>query len=333
MQSLKDVEKEIDSRSEAKKQIRERIGAYVSRKYGIPNFWELVDEFFSGQNKSFAICLARQIPTVDIENTAMEMTAKWMSRHGISTEGLPLAFINDSFTGANPEKLHYLKQKFLKRGRKKIYIQGEKITMEKNFSTLDGSTLSKISTSEGKSVPEHHFEQREEAGLTPAIDLSGFFLKCLQGCLRNQGYAPDHVFVEGENIKECKVKIEDLNGHKVIRPPADWYYSLYLFCFLDGERALLETTDNEPSVTEWIEKTKNEAEKICGFKPLILKSSENIVMKEFKSNLYEIPEWVLKDKEWRKKLEYPNSNSTILEAHQHFGRQLIERCPAPTRQN
>ncbi len=323
MQSLKKIKEEIEIRRREKAEIRKKIGDYVARKYGIRNFWELVDDFF-GKEEPFSICLARQIATADIENTSVELLAQWMSKNDIPAKALSLSFVNDSYMGSNPEKLHYLKQKILKCGRKRIYVEGKKIATTKKKSSLDGATLKKIKTLEGHPITEHHSRQREEVGLEPAVDLSGFFLSLLQECLPEA--RPSYVFVEGKDIKELKINTQNLNGHKIIRPPASWYYTLYMFCFLDGDRVLLETTDSEPTVSAWIEKNEKLAKEICGHAPFILKGAEKIETQDLNSEFYEVPEWILKNQEWREKIEHPSEDLTVSEAQELLGRQLIEFC-------
>lgn len=320
---LSTIKEEIEKRNQVSEEIRTRIENYVYQEYGIPNFWGLVESFIPAQKDLFTICLARQIPTADIENLALEMTAKWMTENGISTEFAPLSFIMDSFFGGNPEKKHYVKLRLLKRGRNALYVQGKKIAS----GDLDGAIICKmLMDGEERSVLDYHFEQREKAGMSPIkADFSLFFRKCVESCLQNKGKSPRYVFVEREDGKEQKIAPQKLNGHRITRPPAEWYYPLYFFCFLDGRRALLETIDGEPSVERWFKKSVDLAEEVCGVTPLIFDVPEEIETSRFKSELFEIPTWVF-NTNWQRQLEMPPAEFDICEAQRFFGKQLIEAC-------
>lgn len=320
---IEDLEKEIAQRSENRSEIRKSMDEYCKIYYGIDNFSSAVDMLFREQKK-FGVCLARQISTVNVEHLAKKCFAEWLSSQGISTEAIALELTVDSFSGRSDIKKSYCNIPYYS-------IKGShfrKIIAKKERGRLDKKTLAQIQTMDGKALPDYHRDLREKVfgDNRLEVDFSSFFLRCLQECIENNAKGkPDYLFVEKPNEnREMRIRTEKSDGHKILRPSADWYYPLYLLSFMDGSRALLSTVEDDNKVSLWFEKANHQIEKIIGFSPLIIYTPKGVEMEGYKSNLLEIPEWIFQDVQWRDKIEMPSNDSTFFRIYEFFEKQFLK---------
>lgn len=330
---LEQLRQEIKERKKNQKGILQAIDDYCRDAYGVPNFSEIIQEKFP-DNSRFGLCLARQIPNANIEHLAHVIVADWVSKNGIPSQAVPMAFTRDCFSGRNPLKKSYVQIPFLKRGRKGLCSLVQEIVHPEQRGSLDGMILHAIKTTENTPITEYHLELRRQAGLEEVeVDLSDFFLQCLDYCLAGNGKKPEFVFVE-EGEKEKRMSTKKLNGHKICRPPADWFYDLYLMLFVDGQRALLSTVDDDDNVSGWFRKAIQKIEKITGFLPLIIDTPKGVTTRNqtksgeaapnFSSELLEIPGWVFQITDWKTKIQTQNLASSVFEAMNLFEEKLIE---------
>ncbi|OGY36112.1 MAG: hypothetical protein A3E37_02110 [Candidatus Andersenbacteria bacterium RIFCSPHIGHO2_12_FULL_46_9] len=178
--------------------------------------------------------------------------------------------------GKNPEKLALVKQLWVRRSAKGNIVRQYKKPCQKRqpLTSLEHRPFKDIVTDDGSSlVGLHHQYHQQVFGdyLVPRLDASKFF----QACLKQATGKPETVFVqctdglESEvnycrlrqaqaeatcdkftvlNVKNQPKTVDQVLDGK-IRPPAKWYYPLYLCLFLDGTFALLESFD-DPSLDD-----------------------------------------------------------------------------------
>lgn len=316
----KDLENEIIERKESRKEIERSINEYCKTYYGIDNFSSVINELFARQ-RDFGVCLARQVPTVNIEHLAKHLFVRWLNHRGISAEAIALGFTADSFSTKNDLKRSYCKIPY-------YLTQHRWIVRKKERGSLDGRTLAKILTVDGETLSAHHQDLRRRVfgNNSLKVDVSNFFLECLRECLNNSATEgrPEHLFVERLPDREKLIRTEELNGQKILRPVADWYYPLYLLFFVDGSRALLSTVDDDKKVSSWFKEANNKIEEITGFSSLIIHTPKEVNVDEYRSNLLEIPQWVFRNN-WQGEIDsMPLSDSTLFGAYEFFEKWLLK---------
>lgn len=323
IEKIEDLRKEIEERARNREGIRSLINGYCKTHYGIADFYSTAGEFFKRQ-QGFEICLSRQIPTASIQHLAKHLFAEWLAlRGGIPAKPIALAFGADSFLFSNALKKSYVDVPLYSRGR----ISNRKIVVGKDRAELDGKILNRICAVTGKTLPVFHQGWREQilGNDRTEIDLSDFFLKCLQQCLDcdTAEEKPDYVFVESSGDKEKTIATKLLGGQKILRPPAEWYYPIYLMLFVDSSRALLSADKHSPKSDSLYEEAIGIIKRVTGFSPLIIHIPKEIKI-GYTSNLLELPEWVLRDKNWKNKIGMPSNDSTLFEAYEYFARRLFK---------
>lgn len=345
---IEELRREIKNRTENREKIRARIDEYCERYYGIKDFSSIAEELF-GEQQGFGVCLSRQIPTVSIQHLAKHLFARWLTENGVSAVPIALGFKADSFFFASDLKRSYCDipyyEVFSATKRVVERCQVRKIIKGKERIELDGRILGNITTVvEGKTLVSFHQDLRGQVLGEDRleIDLSDFFQECLKKCLDSESKEkPDYVFVENGNSKEKTVATENLNGHKILRPPAEWYYVLYLLLFLDGSRALLSADKHSKKSEALYEKAINAIEKAIGFSPLIISIPKEIKLGSgYKSNLLEVPKEIvansysdeLPKRNWKDEFVLPNlglkcgdyeCETTLSEAYKFIAKQLL----------
>jgi hypothetical protein len=318
---VQELKAELEVRRKNEFFIRKKIVEYCREQYGIEDFYAARDAFL-GSYDDFCLCLCRQIPNANVEHLAHQLVAEWLNDYGINTRAMPMSFVVDSFCGNNRLKKSYARIPFLKRGRKGDIVCEKKMVVCRNArQSLDGMMLDKIQTEESQSLLDLHRNMRKMADLeSVTTDVSDFFLFCLESCLRNGKRKPDYLYVQ-DGLKGRKVRLEKLNGDKLVRPSAEWYYMLYLLLFVDGKMGLLSTVDDDDIVDKWITEACAEIEAICGFRPLLIDAPKNVFIAGYKSELLEVPSWVLQGF-WREKIG-KCTHESIFQACQFFEKKII----------
>jgi len=313
----KDLENEIAERRENREEIKESIDGYCKFCYGIDKFSSIVDKLFARQ-ESFGVCLARQIPTVNIEHLAKHLFAGWLSEQGLPTKPIALGLLADSFSTKNDLKRSY--------GKVPYYLAKDRwVIRKKERGLLDGKTFANIQTTDGTTLPVYHQNLRKKVFRNDSleIDVSDFFLGCLQKCLDSSRGKPESLFVK-DGDKEKLVVVNRINGQKILRPLASWYYPLYLLFFVNGSRALLSTVDDNEKVSSWFEEANHKIEEITGFSPLLIHTPKEVIVGKYKSNLLEVIELIFQDAQWRDRIEMPSDSSTLFKAYESFERQILK---------
>ncbi|GEM_PF-3167336 len=291
MKSVSQLNPEIREREARREDIQKAINRFCKEQYGIENFFALADSFFASID-GFTVCLARQVPTINVEHIACHMLARWLSsvmERKVTT--LPLSLTHDRYLGGNSYKKSLVKLPWLARGRKGLlFVNGQRIVLGQP----EGLSLGSIKTIEGASLPEYHLALRELAfGPNIVVDLSPFFQKLFEESL-NSGKGPETAYqVVAMGSVERLVRAKA--GMKNLRPPAEWVYLFHLMLFLDGKRALLSTVGDNDEVNDWFTEAIETIEEIAGISPFIIDTPVSAQTHEYQSNLLEYPRFVLQE--------------------------------------
>lgn len=262
VEERKDLGTEIKTRTLMQQEICLSIDNWISSEYGILNFSKTLREYFKLEKGKVHGALCRQIATSRIEVIAFDKTARHLGFSPIS-----ITFEEDSWNTTNQEKISLLKMPVIigydKKGNP--IIQYEKIIDFPKSGTVLKSILI-----EKETLPRYHRRIREN--IIPEhqdINIGNFF----NYCLKNSVKKPEYVYEDQEGLAIKKLTCDaDLSKS---RPPAEWYYPLYLAMFCSGEMVLFETYENSSKEIEKIKNTFLEAvNKIkdnCGVYPLVIK--------------------------------------------------------------
>lgn len=320
---IQDLKQEITSRQAKKSEIRRKVEEHFYRYYGIPRFFTKVDEMFEEQKK-FQVCLARQVPNANLECLAQVLFAQWLD-----AEPIVIGFTADAFCGDNDLKKSYCRVPFLKRTRKGVLnVQNQNVVSKENRHSLNGRTLREITTIEEVPLPQYHLNLREKAfgDQNKVTDVSELFRYCAVNALLNGHRKPPHVYTDGGG-KEMKKPITLVSDEEeVLRPPADWYYLFSLAMFLDGDRALLSTVGDSPTVQRWFSEAIEELRNVTGyFTPLIISTPDNVEVEGYTSELLEVPLWPLQlGTSLERNVSSPQMQE-LFEAYRDFEEEVLKK--------
>lgn len=314
------VKNEIEQRRKNAKKIRSKINEFCNEKYGIENFFAIADKHL-GCEDNFQICLARQIPTPNIEHIALYLASReW------GMKPLFLSLIRDSYpqNEKNGYKKSLVNSPMIFRGRNgKIVAQNIKFSKEK---ALQNAILSEIKNVNGISLPEMHWSLMKQAithDLPVKKDMSDFFSEVLSCAKKN---LPRKIFVKNgkheQKIDFCNYKLDEA------RPPADWYYIFHLLLFLEGRYGLASTVDENQEVINWFRINNQKIKDICGFYPLILDIPLKVNADGFCSSLNEIPKKSLSGNGFMSSISLSKQSSEMcfFEIMKHYETELIVRA-------
>lgn len=285
------LKQEVKKRRSQRESIRNKIDAYVLKKFGIKQYSFIVDSFLGQLNGELKICLCRQITTANIEHVAVQVFAEWLSDLGLPAKASFMSFTEDSFSYCNPYKKSLVHIPWLRRRKKgncELFIQNEKV-LPKKAGDINGMILGRITTKNDCVLPEFHENICTELLNKPfhCVDTSEMFSSCFRDSVQSGGMVPDFFYVTDEN-KEKKVPLSaGINGSKV-RPPANWFYHLHLLSFLDGQRALISQIGDDAKMSRCFSEPIKEIVKEIGVEPLIVDTPYKVRAEKYLSNLNEI---------------------------------------------
>ena len=322
---------EVEVRFKNRGVIRERINEYCFVAYGIDNFFSIADKYlhqdFGG--KLLNICLARQVPCQNIEHLAIAKLASFLSENGLSAKAVPMAFARDSFTSNNEYKASLIKIPYLFRGRKGgLIVKKESILARLHRESIDGKILDQLKTEDGLGLPDFHYALRKNifGDNDCFVDFSSFVKEvAFQSVESRSVNMPGYVFIRS-GMKERKVHPfdADFSNGQDPRPPADWFYFLYLMMFLDGGSALASTVDEDPRVIAWFSDNMKKIKEICGFSPLLIDTPLKVRVEDLSSKLIEFPMWVDNDRSWSQQIVLSEMvNHDLYYVVEHIEKQLI----------
>lgn len=324
---IEELKDEITRRKAKGSEIRSKIDFYCEARYGISGFSATVREIFTNQN-SFGLCIGRQIPTASIELLALEPFVLWLTKRGVVSEAMPLAFLNDSLGGSTESALKrsYYRLPVLRRGRNGLYCQNQNLISRTKRGDLTNLILRCLQTEEGHSLVRYHYELYGKALGEERfiIDISPYFLKLLEASIKQGNGRPECVYVR-QGDYERRIPIYELDGQPLNRPPAEWYYLFHLLMYVDGQRALLFGVGDDDKFVKMFQGSIDKVREITGFEPIVIYIPDHIQTNHYTSeHLTENPAWVLDDREWLSKISMPDSDCAFFDAYAHFERQLIE---------
>ncbi len=95
-----------------------------------------------------------------------------------------------------------------------------------------------------------------------------------------------------------------------LKPPAEWYYHIYLLLFVQWDRVLSSTVDTDPQVIRWFEENIEKIEKNIWYWPLFIDTPEKVAIdcsnwQKYTSKLNEEPAWInLRKGDWQETINY-----------------------------
>lgn len=315
---------EIEKREAKRGEIIEKVNEYVRKRYGIEDFLGLAARYFPAvPERTVHFILARHIASIKIEDVAHFLFAEWWNQSN-QLKAVPVwpTFLRDGFNGANWSKMSCVKIPWLDRREGKMLIQNRKIIPKRLREKIQGMILSEIPTTHGVSLPDYHLELREKVfGKTTVFDISEFWQECLKEA---KSSLPVFTFVK---IGDKEVRENNITSQS--RPPAHWYYPLFLSLFVDGRRILLETYENAPDISGLFYQTMEEIRKDIGLSPLVLETpysaSVEIGEEMFISQaLLECNPTLLKELDWKEKIVFPQkAENNLFSAYREIAKEVI----------
>ncbi len=322
------LENVINERVKNKVEIRYNLKEFFSVTYGIEDIFIYIDKYFNS-NSFFDLYFARHVVVPNIEQLSFLLLNKYL-RNYFDCDSTVLTFHNDSFTSSNKYKKSLLKKRLIVSGKE---FATEKI-VERPFRFYYKNKLAKITTKNGCSLIEYyeHLLKSVEVKVSTNNNKILFLRQCFFLAFLNNKGLPESVFIESYENKEMKLRTSELDFKKIklknIRPPADWHYLFYLLLFIDGDRALVSTTNDNEEVKSWFQKNCDLLYEICGFRPLIIDIPDKVVTSSgYESNLLEINTAVF-EPGWQERIVDPEGEDLdLFEVYEFYAKQLLELRP------
>ncbi len=329
MYTVDELRREIERRRNDSERLRGAVVDFCYREYGLRRFTSRVAAIM-GENEVFQVCLARQIPTANIEHLAARALAGWLEDvMGMPVQAVALGLRRDVFTLRNPYKRSLVCIPRLGRGRRGPAVRTDSVFPW--LERLEGIILGRIVTQGGQTLPAYHQAMRDRAfgDANAPVDLSEFHRDNLQHCAERgkRDLLPKRIFVrKNEHEEERPVHSGRMPAAFPgnVRPPAEWYYLFYLMLFLDGRRALLSTVGDDEEVAGWFRDSIDIIETATGERPLIISTPAEASTEWIRSGLLECPDPELLDG-WEERLRPPmgRSSLTIYQAVLEFERGVL----------
>ena len=185
---------------------------------------------------------------------------------------MTLSFYRDAYSPENHDKRCRVRIPWLWHSKKgNMVVDGAYIASEP-VSKIERKILGKIKTTSGLLLPHFHAMMRVAVfgHSNPTLDVSLLHAESLKRATRR----PEMIYrdIRGyDRIGAIDSMDESLECY---RPPASWYYPLYLSWFLNGSMVLLETYENPdggvPEAKKLFEQTMFTVQSATGFLPLVV---------------------------------------------------------------
>jgi len=228
----------IAERRHESDKIRSAWNRFIEQRYGISDIDRIIGEYFSSDGIDYPIgFLARQIASVCTEDITFNLFAE-----ALRFTPLTATFTRDSFSADNGEKLSRVNIPWISWSYRSHAhaLQYERLTSLTN-EELEGVPLDRIKIDGKGTLLGIHANLRQRAIPRAAVrDASELHTRLLKLSTRR----PAQIFRE-MNGRERRLELRE--GESIEdrdRPPASWYYPMYLSWFLDGSMVLFETYDN-----------------------------------------------------------------------------------------
>ncbi|MCU0678868.1 MAG: hypothetical protein MUC28_00260 [Planctomycetes bacterium] len=327
-----DLAREVKARKERQGEIRLAMDNHCRDKYGIKNFTKLADDLFGPDDGTLSLCLARQVPTANIEHVALIVFTDWLNgqESGLKIKPLPLSLISDSYAGQNSYKKSLVHVPWLRRRTRppaigQLFCQKENILPKgEERRNLDGRILSGIKILSGENLTDYHIGLFRKAtglnGRTP-VDTSGFFASCLKQCLDNRGKSPYCGYAD-INGREVRIPLDPASQFFPVRPPAEWFYFLHMLLFVDGRRALVECFDDSARINSTYHEAASAIQHNIGWAPLVVAAPLTVAVEGYHSEMYEINPAVFREN-WKAELSLPNGENDLTVAFSRICQEVI----------
>ncbi len=236
--SVKELYRIIAERRRECAKIRSVWNRFIEQRYGIRDIDRIVGEYFSSDGVDYPIgFLARQIASICTEDITFNLLAE-----ALGFTPLTATFTRDSFSADNGEKLSRINVPWISWSyRSRAYaLQYERLTPLTN-EDLEGIPLDRIKIDMRGMLPDVHANLRQRTMPRAIVrDASELHARLLKLSTRK----PAQIFRE-VNGRERRLELRESESiEDRDRPPASWYYPMYLSWFLDGSMVLFETYDN-----------------------------------------------------------------------------------------
>lgn len=273
LETLGDLRLAIRERRLQAQSIRAKVDAWMIQQYGLSDFIQTSRHYFGLEVANTAnkpiLLLARQLASMNIEEVACRLFAS-----AVGFDFLLCSFKADSFCTQNHDKRQRVKVPWLSWSKKGNPVVRKEHVATQPIDKLESLALDRIETIHGPNLFDYHNGLgRQVFGVeTTPLDISALH----ERNLRQAKYRPNtcHLIDTHGHTSKVNLTAELVSSPTArLRPPAHWYYPLYLSWFLDGSMVLLETYENPasgvPEAKEMFVRAMNRVFDQTGLYPLV----------------------------------------------------------------
>ncbi|PIR52419.1 hypothetical protein COU77_00470 [Candidatus Peregrinibacteria bacterium CG10_big_fil_rev_8_21_14_0_10_49_16] len=280
-QTIAALSKDVERRRRHQVTLRARIDAFVEKQRGVRNFSALVDEVFPPKKNELTLALARQLATANVENSAAELLAQWMTCAELPTQLETIVFSKDVWAPNSYKKsltalpiLDHLRSKLGSYPTRSQRVVSKRDRAHVNTGSVLGEIPAELRCSqwglnfEGN-LKELHLYLRRKAGLTSGDQYD--FSLLWETCARTTSMPPQTAFVQNGH-RSVRTHLWLQQDARYVRTGAEWYYLPYLSMFCSGERALLATTieEDDENIRQYFLENMELLQREIGVEPLII---------------------------------------------------------------
>lgn len=261
-----ELKEELADRRQHREKYASLIDAFAKKEYGIADFAKISRQSLNlpgGRNYGV---LCRQVATSRIEEAAYFIASRYLDLKPVN-----FTLTGDVFNSRNIDKVHLVKVRLITghsaSGLPIVCVQ----TLAKP-SAVEGLILERIRL--GKTaLPDYHRNLRQKtflAGIPETRDIGTLLFNLYLKASTNR---PPYVFVR-DGDRSVKTATDGANL-SCARPPAFWYYPLYLANFVSSNLVLFETYESQrggvPKIKEDFKAAMDRVMDAAGIYPLVVK--------------------------------------------------------------
>lgn len=258
---------ELRSRIRDKSELAAAVNAFAEKEYGIRNYIEVTQQNLCLSPVRFYGALCRQVATARIEEICYSIACQYLGLSPVN-----LTFGIDTFSTRNTDKVNLVKNRLVV-GHSKNGQPIIRVSKIANPQSLEGMILQEIVIDSGQRLLEYHQGLRIDAfgNRCPSIrDVGSIFSLYLRMAKKR----PLWVFeIKGRWTEKKPTENANLFAS---RPPASWYYPLYLANFALGNLVLFETYENKkgdvPKIKEEFEAAMDLIKDAIGVYPMVIQT-------------------------------------------------------------
>jgi len=307
----------VEERKNNQEEIKERLNSWVDRVYGIHAFSDIVHRHFVSERQMVAGVLARQVPSIMVEDISCFSFCKLLG-----VQPVALSLLRDSFTDKNPDKVRRINISWITWSKSNHLIRQYERVVPLSNKELEGMVIQNIQTKFGTKLMDYHMSLRGKVfgGDYLLQDASAFHSECLSRARS----LPEYAWRETGKGNEERVYRNDIRAEdfSLLRSPAKWYYPLYLSLFLDGRMILLETYENPEASVPYarllFERTMEQLKEGVGLLPLVVEISP------LTKDLMDYNRHLLEQSfSWEKVLQSIEGEENLLSMYEKITREII----------